>query len=430
MSIYKKRNFTLKITQFLVKLGPKLAKNGGFFSQFLAAAFLARNVSQTHFSFSREMREMCISNSHKTLDWNSLIKDTLEANQSFKSLKIFHGLYRDMKTESVLTFSPGVMEALKLTKDLPSLYLTNVTLSQDFLNEICKLKSLRKLNIGTSITPEFVKQLAFSKNPIEHFKAKITGNEKSISNAIKVLYIEKKNTMKTVGTYDLREEDEFDSIDHENCEALPNFNMCPNITHISGPLHMHDLELISDLPKLERLSINAEININYLKAFHKMNFSNLKYLYLLNLKSGNECNEFLEELANVQFPCLKRLYVTFDKFGTENFLENAAELIPLTEKTLENLITKIPSMISLVVNVNIGIDFTDEITHQFMLKMLIYENFLIAIEVNDANDRYKKRVERFFKEKGTAIYNKWKSMRDECDEMNSRFMYGRFVDQN
>ena len=337
------------------------------------------------------MREMCISNSHKTLDWNSLIKDTLEANQSFKSLKIFHGLYRDMKTESVLTFSPGVMEALKLTKDLPSLYLTNVTLSQDFLNEICKLKSLRKLNIGTSITPEFVKQLAFSKNPIEHFKAKITGNEKSISNAIKVLYIEKKNTMKTVGTYDLREEDEFDSIDHENCEALPNFNMCPNITHISGPLHMHDLELISDLPKLERLSINAEININYLKAFHKMNFSNLKYLYLLNLKSGNECNEFLEELANVQFPCLERLYVTFDKFRTEN----AAELVPLKEMTLEKLITKIPSLTSLVLN--IGIDFTDEITHQFMLKMLIYENFLIAIGLNDD-----KNVERFFEKKGTA----------------------------
>ena len=32
-----------------------LVKYGGFFSRFLAAAFLARNVSQNHFSFSREM---------------------------------------------------------------------------------------------------------------------------------------------------------------------------------------------------------------------------------------------------------------------------------------------------------------------------------------------------------------------------------------
>ena len=326
-----------------------------------------------------------------------------------------------METESVLTFSPCVMEALKLTKDLKSLDLTNVTLSQDFLNEICKLKSSRKfIADGTSITPEFVEQLAFSKNPIEYFMAnEIIGNWKSISNALKVLYKEKKNTMKTLSTHGLREEQ--DPTDHKNCKPLPNFNMCPNITYISEPLHMHDLELISDLPKLERLSIYKEININYLKAFHKMNFSNLKYLYL-DIKSGNECNRFIEELANVQFPCLKRLYVTFDKFRTEIlklWLENAAELVPLNEKTLENLITKIPS-ISIVLNIEI--DFTDEITHQFMLKMLIYENFLISFSFD--NDRYDKNVERFFEKKGTAIYNKWKSMRDECyKKMRSRFIF-------
>ena len=65
--MYNKKEVTLlentsNFGQNLVKLDPKLAKNGRFFSQFLAAAFLARNVSQNHFSFSREMREMCISN--------------------------------------------------------------------------------------------------------------------------------------------------------------------------------------------------------------------------------------------------------------------------------------------------------------------------------------------------------------------------------
>ena len=55
MSICKKGILLCKITQYLVKLEPKLAKNGVFFSQFLVAAFLARNVSQNHFSFSREM---------------------------------------------------------------------------------------------------------------------------------------------------------------------------------------------------------------------------------------------------------------------------------------------------------------------------------------------------------------------------------------
>ena len=51
----------MKIGQFLVKFGSKSAEIRDIFSQFLAAAFLARNVSQNHFSFSREMREMCIS---------------------------------------------------------------------------------------------------------------------------------------------------------------------------------------------------------------------------------------------------------------------------------------------------------------------------------------------------------------------------------
>ena len=64
--MYNKKEETLlentsNFGQILVKLDPKLAKNDLFFSQFLAAAFLARNVSQNHFPFSREMREMCMS---------------------------------------------------------------------------------------------------------------------------------------------------------------------------------------------------------------------------------------------------------------------------------------------------------------------------------------------------------------------------------
>ena len=56
-----RKKISLKITQILVKLDWKSAKIGPIFPQFLAAAFLARNVSQNHFSFSREMREMCMS---------------------------------------------------------------------------------------------------------------------------------------------------------------------------------------------------------------------------------------------------------------------------------------------------------------------------------------------------------------------------------
>ena len=50
-----------KKVQFLVKIGSYLAKNWSIFLAISRTAFLARNVSQNHFSFSREMREMCMS---------------------------------------------------------------------------------------------------------------------------------------------------------------------------------------------------------------------------------------------------------------------------------------------------------------------------------------------------------------------------------
>ena len=53
--------FALKNAKFLVKFGSNLAKNWLLFLAISRGTFLARNVSQNHFSFSREMREMCRS---------------------------------------------------------------------------------------------------------------------------------------------------------------------------------------------------------------------------------------------------------------------------------------------------------------------------------------------------------------------------------
>ena len=53
--------FVLKITQISVKLDFKLATIWPIFLAISRTSFLARNVSQNHFPFSREMREMCKS---------------------------------------------------------------------------------------------------------------------------------------------------------------------------------------------------------------------------------------------------------------------------------------------------------------------------------------------------------------------------------
>ena len=62
ITCYNGINFTSKIDQFLDKIGSNLAKIWSIFLAISRGAFLARNVSQNHFSFSREMREMCRSN--------------------------------------------------------------------------------------------------------------------------------------------------------------------------------------------------------------------------------------------------------------------------------------------------------------------------------------------------------------------------------
>ena len=49
------------MTNFLVKIGSNLAQNWSIFLAIYRGVFLARNVSQNHFPFSREMREMCRS---------------------------------------------------------------------------------------------------------------------------------------------------------------------------------------------------------------------------------------------------------------------------------------------------------------------------------------------------------------------------------
>ena len=81
-------DFDLKNWQFLVKLGSNLAKIRFIFLAISRAAFLARNVSQIHFPFSREMREMCRSTlvtRNFTLIWKYFVKSTVHAHWKFRN---------------------------------------------------------------------------------------------------------------------------------------------------------------------------------------------------------------------------------------------------------------------------------------------------------------------------------------------------------
>ena len=376
---------------------------------------------------SKALVELKIKANRKDLDWNRLIKETLKSNPCLKSLNVSFAI--DNKGQ----ISPEVM---KFARNLQFFQSQNITFDQDFLNEMCKLKSLRKLIITKSyrsITPEFIEQLAFSQNPIEEIKIcsmSVSGSSEKISKAFNTLYREKKSTMKsidficTLGVRYYHDGYCRKDGDHTICFPLPNFNMCKNITRINDVLHKHDLEMISDLPKLEELCLyGASItDATYLEAFHHMNFSSLKNL-ILTIHTNYA--RFIEELSKVQFPKLQRLSVTKSNFADDVDM-------PLSEKSLECLIRNIPTLTS----IHLDCKFVSKIFPDFIFRMLRDEGVVIVLDSYFGGavypihiGRYQKQMDKFFEMKGSTIHEKYQFMKNEFAQWwnSSKDRLGKFV---
>ena len=144
---------------------------------------------------SRSLVELEIINNYDKLQWNDLILEALKSNPYLKTLKTYN--YGN-KSE----FSHGIIEALKLARNLQHFQTGNVMLNQDVLDEICKLKTLKTLDVYGSddiISPQFIENLALSNNPIEFFySSSILGDELAKINAWHILFEKKKHTIKKV----------------------------------------------------------------------------------------------------------------------------------------------------------------------------------------------------------------------------------------
>ena len=334
------------------------------------------------------------------MDWNTIIKETLKANPGLRSLNVNTDPYDINPDKTLPQLCP---EIFKLAKNLQFFQSCKVILSKDVLNEICKLQSLRKLIVtdsNFSITSEFIEKLAFSKNPIEKFKFdSVVGDKNAIATAFSSLYIEKKDTLKSIdfiGTLHLRNGY---CGNQRQCVPLPNFNICKNIKRINDILHKHDLELISDLPNLEDLRIKCA-DLTYVEAFHQMNFSSLKNLVIIcNIYTDYE--SFIAELSKVHFPSLERLAV---------IKEYSTDWDPsLSENTLERLIKNVPTLSGVCIDSN----FVSKITPEFILKMMQEECVIIMNSYYLHPRLYNKKLEKFLEIKGYLIYEKYKMMRKD-----------------
>ena len=302
-----------------------------------------------------------------------------------------------------------VPEALKLAKNLQVFHWTNGKMTQELLNQICQLDSLKEFIVSRtygSINPEFIEQLAFSKNPIEKFKVDSCStamgcwDEKKTSKALRTLFEEKRNTLKHFDslsyTFNLRRyhygNNPMDD-DHTKCLPFPNFNLCKNITKIDEDLHKYDLELISDLPKLEALRIHGKTikDPTFLEPFHQMNLSSLKFL---SLHISVDQENFFQELSKVHFPCLRRLSVKIGK-----------DFVSLSETPIEWLANKILSLKSL--HLDFELSSEDRIAPLLVFRMLKNENVIII------NGTYHKKVEEFLLSEDSNIYGKYMFMKKD-----------------
>ena len=140
-----------------------------------------------------------------------------------------------------------------------------------------------------------------------------------------------------------------------------------------------------------------------------MNFSKLKYLFL-EVDTKTEYESIIEELSSIPFPSLKKLLVE-NQYIKEDMRESG---VSVTEKTIEKLAKNAPKLKCLILQGSI--DFTSEISHEFIFKMMKNEDLVIIIESLFDDDRiavFEKSIKDFLERKGSISYKKYQSVRLE-----------------
>ena len=373
---------------------------------------------------SKTLLKLTIRDNNKGLDWNELIKETLFANQRLTSLKI-------RGESSLLRLTPKVAEALKLTKNLQHFQSKYFELSQEILDVFCHMKSLKRLIIvdsrqnNTQISPDFVERLAYSNNPLEYFYTNTFqnfGDMSTRSKAISILFEKKQQFLKRIvdgfkfisDSHHLRMRYGLGAgLSHENGYQLPNFGQCKNLEEFCGKLSFHDLELILDLPNLKTLLIESpriDSIATYLKQFHQMNFSNLRYLRLNLITNSHDI--ILRELAKIPFPSLNFLIVT-----TKNN-NRSHSYISVTEKSVQKLITNLPNLKCL----QFCKRMMAEISQEFILKALKDENVIILLDLYISQGaRIHDKIS--LKKAGKSLFAKFQSMKEECFELMANYIW-------
>ena len=279
----------------------------------------------------------------------------------------------------------------------------------EILIQISQIKTLKSVQISYG-TPEILHAFAQSENQLEKIEFYETGDEpdcpyykrlgneerKKLSNALNHFLKSESNTLKSL-------KGAMSDIFYESTVPLTNLKLCLNLEEFCGHLKPHNIEILTQIPRLKKLKLGALQNPKYL--FDHLNFGFLKYLSLEGY-GGEAKNIICQELTRHNFPVLERLFIYGDLELSEDFFTN---LIPNAPK-LKSIHLPYTDLIPNSTNYFWGSKCT--VSNQFMYNF--FKNFEVLVCFLGS-----KHFEDFLFQTDCKVFQKYNSLKQSFEKWSS-----------
>ena len=309
---------------------------------------------------------------------SKLICQAFESNPKLKSLSIKS---KDLKIEAIDAIIKSKIEIL----DLGFEFQVKES-GSDIMARMSNIETLKSIHILAS--NENISTLAKNSIPYENLNLLSSCVPSTL---LDNLFESKKDTLKKIHV----------TLDKYN-ENIPlkNLNMCQNLEEISlYEWHSKNLEIVSGLPKLKKLvlfQLNAKVE-TLVALFRRLSFKKLEHLSFQYCKNARE--DFFVELAELDFPALKNLYIHQTwRDSTFNKEKN------LTDKTLHTLVLQCPNLKF----IQFGDNFCkSELTFKTLMEIFEKRNvFMIFGEIQSQLS-----MELWFQNHNKELYEKYQKLK-------------------
>ena len=331
---------------------------------------------------------------------NSFYQDILRAISVTKNLKSAvlenhsWGTYDDGGMGNVQKGDYVYMDFVEALKEykckLEHLSLTGYYAEPEVMVEISKIKTLKTLRISDArrvvVTPEVVNAFAQNENQLENIEFDDTNDEyydpffngnidedefcDELNIALNNLLDMKSDSLKSLKHITWCKS-------YESSVSLTNLILCQNLKEFCGQLEMHDVKILSKLPRLQKVRLTDLDKPKYLLSH--LNLSYLRYLYLEG--SDDKATKIIcQEVPKHHFPVLERLFIHSPPKLNETLFSNLISNTPKL-KSIQLYRSKCP------------------VSHEFMYNFCKDSNIFVSFN--------SKRFEKFLVEKDMIVFGEY-----------------------